>query len=69
MAGLRHTTLAALIEQALQCELQTVEAKSMVASGDSWIVVGPYGFPRMKRRETVKITSEAVRQMADSEDI
>ena len=42
MAGLRHTTLAALIEQALQCELQTVEAKSMVASGNSWIVVSSY---------------------------
>jgi hypothetical protein len=64
----RRTTLKALVEHALQREIQPATTPSNIASSDL-IEVSPYGLPRLKRKGTGTVTTEMVRQLMDEEGV
>ncbi|MGV3757113.1 MAG: type II toxin-antitoxin system VapB family antitoxin [Verrucomicrobiota bacterium] len=64
----RRTTLKALVEHALQREIQPSAVPSNIASNDL-IEISPYGLPRLKRQGTGTVTTEMVRQLMDEEGV
>lgn len=70
VAARRRTTLKALVEHALQREIQPASAGSSGAVADQLIEIGPHGLPRLVRPGAVgTLTTERVRQMMDEEGV
>ncbi|MFZ4775489.1 MAG: hypothetical protein ACOYM3_09015 [Terrimicrobiaceae bacterium] len=67
VAALRRTTLKALFEHALRCEIQP-ETRGAVDKNDL-IETGPNGTPRLKRKGAAFITSDMIRAMMESEGV
>ncbi len=70
VAARRRTTLRALVEHALQREIQPLESDGPHPPADDLIEIGPHGLPRLKRTGApATLTTESVRQMMDAEGV
>lgn len=70
VAARRRTTLKALVEHALQREIQPSPTDSPGAVKEAWIELGPHGLPRLVRPVAIgTMTSARVRQMMDEEGV
>ncbi|MBK8479404.1 MAG: hypothetical protein IPL39_24915 [Opitutaceae bacterium] len=70
VAARRRTTLRALVEHALQREIQPLESDGPLPPADDLIEVGPHGLPRLRRTgASATLTTESVRQMMDAEGV
>lgn len=61
----RRTTMKAMIEHALRREIAFNEK----SNADAVVEVNTHGFPVLKKREGVSVTSERVYQMIEEEGI